>query len=57
MADPFIHAEAMESPQRNYWKQSIEEDSMAILLNNTLTGLKCWEAHQLQVMPIGSQWV
>jgi len=35
----------------------MEEESTSILLNNTFSALKSWEARQLQVKPIGSKWV
>jgi len=35
----------------------MEEESTSILLNNTISALNSREARQLQVKPIGSQWV
>jgi hypothetical protein len=32
--DPLTYAEAMESPQRDYWKRAMMEESTSILLNN-----------------------
>jgi len=46
--DPFTYAAAMESPQRNYWKRAMEEESTSILLNNTFSGLNSREARQPQ---------
>jgi hypothetical protein len=55
--DPYTYAEAMESPQRNYWKRAMDEESTSILLNNTFSALNSQEARQLQVKLIGSKWV
>jgi len=35
----------------------MKEESTSILLNNTFSALNSWEAHQVQVKPIGSKWV
>jgi len=56
-ADPFTYAEAMESPQRDHWKRTMEEESSLIVLNNTFSALNSREARQLKVRPIGSKWV
>jgi len=56
-SDPFTYPEAIESPQRNYWKRAMEEESTSILLNNTFSALNSQEARQLKVRPIGSKWV
>jgi hypothetical protein len=55
--DPYTYAEAMDSPQRDHWKRSMEENSTSILLNNTFSALNSREARQLQVKPNGSKWV
>jgi len=47
----------MESPQPTHRKRAIEEECMSILLINTFSALNSQEAWQLQVNPIGSQWV
>jgi len=47
----------MESPQQDYWKNAMEEESTSTLLNNTLSALNSQEARQLHVMLIGSKWV
>jgi len=55
--DPYTYQNAMDSPQRDNWKQSIEEESTSILLKNTFSALNSFEAWQLQVKPFGSNWV
>ena len=47
--DPYTYAEAMESPQRDYWKIAMEEESTLILLNDTFSTLNSREVRQLQV--------
>jgi len=54
---PYPYAEAMKSPQQDYWKRAMEEESMLIVLNITFSTLNSREAWQLQVKPIGSKWV
>ena len=55
--DPFTYAEAMQSPQRDNWRQAMNEESESILLNNTFTAVNSREARQLHTKPIGSKWV
>jgi hypothetical protein len=55
--DPLTYAQAMESPERNHWRQAMNEESSSILLNNTFSAVDSREARQLQVKPIGSKWV
>jgi hypothetical protein len=47
----------MESPQRDNWRQAMNEESESILLNNTLTAVNSREARQLHTKAIGSKWV
>jgi len=56
-SDPFIYAEAMDSPQRDDWKRAMEEECTSILLNNTFITIKSREARQLLVKPIGFKQV
>jgi len=56
IGEPFTYTEAMESLQRSHWKRAMEEESTAILLNNTFSALNSREARQLQVKPTGSKW-
>jgi hypothetical protein len=55
--DLFTYAEAMESPERDHWKRAMEEERTSILLNTTFSALNSHKARQLQVKPIGSQWI
>jgi hypothetical protein len=55
--DPFTYVDAMDSLQRDDWKRAMEVECISILLNNTFTTINSWEARQLQVKPIGSNWV
>jgi len=55
--DPYTYVEAMESPQRDHCERVMEEESTSMLLNNTFSALNCWDARQLRVKPIGSNWV
>jgi hypothetical protein len=56
-SDPFRYPEAMDSPQRDHWKQALKEECTLILLNNTFTTINSREARQLRVKPIGSKRV
>jgi len=56
-SDPFIYAEAMDSPQHEHWKWAMEEEYTSILLNKTFTTVSSREARQLWVKPIGSKLV
>jgi hypothetical protein len=47
----------MNSPQRDHWKQAMEEECTSILLNNTFKTINSREASQLRVKPLGSKWV
>ena len=55
--DPFTYAEAMESPPRDHWKRTMEQESSSMVLNNIFSPLTSREALHLQVKPIGSKWV
>jgi hypothetical protein len=48
------YAEAIESPQRDNWRQAMDEESASILLN-MFTVVKFREAKQLQTKLIGSK--
>jgi len=56
-SDPFTYVDAMDSPQRDHWKQAMEEECTSILLNNTFATINSRDATQLQVKPIVSKWV
>jgi len=45
-SDPLTHAEEMDSPHHNHWKQAMEDECTSILLNNTFTTVNSWEARQ-----------
>jgi hypothetical protein len=48
-ADPFIYAEAIESPQQDQLKRAMEKESTSILLNNTFSALNSRETLQLHI--------
>jgi hypothetical protein len=56
-SDPFTYAEAMDSPQHEHWKRSMEEECTSTLLNNTFTTVNSPQATPLRVKPIGCKLV
>ena len=54
---PYTYEKAMDSPQQDHWKSTMEEESTSMLLNNTFSALNSREARQLQLKPIGPMWV